>query len=261
MTKNIALAAFLALSAGCVFIDVNKGNGDLVEETRDVAAFTGVINEGPIAVHVVSGTTASVIVSCDSNLIDDIETDVENGNLIIGNRDGINLSFRPSDACFVEVVAVDLDRVAGSGSGALVVDGEGLQLTATHNSGSGALDVLGSIVADEFEATNTGSGASSFADIDANDVSLETTGSGSLTVSGGATIELEIDVTGSGSIHARALGATSVDAEVNGSGSGEVTAFEAIEAETTGSGGLSVWGDPTQRNVNSTGSGSVTFEE
>ena len=97
--------------------------------------------------------------------------------------------------------------------------------------------------------------------LSADVATFDSTGSGGLSVGAGTAGLLTLHDTGSGDILVRGVVAEEVDAKLTGSGNGEVTATLQIEAKTTGSGDLTVWGAPAQRDVDSSGSGEVLFAE
>src|SRR4051794_23290326 len=67
-----------------------SGNGSSGTETRTITGFTGVETHGDIDVVVNQGNF-SVKVEADQNILQYIETTVENGHLVVGFRRGISI--------------------------------------------------------------------------------------------------------------------------------------------------------------------------
>jgi hypothetical protein len=85
-------------------------------------------------------------------------------------------------------------------------------------------------------------------------------GSGHMTLVGSAR-ELHAGRAGSGELDARHLRAEQAELEHQGSGSSAVYASKRVQVEMTGSGNITVYGNPDQRAVSRNGSGSVSFQD
>jgi hypothetical protein len=83
-------------------------------------------------------------------------------------------------------------------------------------------------------------------------------GSGRVTLDG--TVDMvELDVSGSGGVFARELTAIDADVSISGSGNIELTATGLVTGNLSGSGKLTLWGDPSV-DVETSGSGDVHLE-
>ena len=255
MYRFLPATLLLVCAQGCLLaIQIEQGNGDIVDETRDVGAFTEVHSAGSLSVSVVAGDAPSVVVSCDSNLLERIETRVEDGTLVIDQRG----SLLPSDGCCVHVVAVDLSGVVLDGSGAVDVDFA--TLGSARIAGSGALTVHGPVTTDHFDASNAGSGRLEVGELDVASLDVDSSGSGAIDVAAGVAGSLLVDQSGSGSVDTVGLSAEDVVVSVSGSGNADVTATLSVQATLDGSGNITVHGDPAERDVDESGSGRITFE-
>ena len=81
-----------------------QGNGNLKKETRNASGYTGIELQGSMDVQVDYGSSNSIIVEADENLLPYIETEVENGNLKIRQKKGATywlrlFMFQPPQAC------------------------------------------------------------------------------------------------------------------------------------------------------------------
>jgi predicted small secreted protein len=224
--------ASTALLAACTTV---QGDGDLTTEARAVGEFDAVQVEGTVEVEVLaSQAEAGIDVTCDENLQDHILTEVTGSTLVIREPDRVVV--KPSGLCVVQVDLVALTSLELSGSAA-VAGRELGGLSEVRLSGSGGMDLR---------------------DIDADDVELYLSGSGDMMVTGAADL-LRVDLSGSGTVDARALEA--VDAQVRLSGSGDVlvNASRSVEARTSGSGDIEVYGDPRSVDTDATGSGAIVI--
>ncbi|PCC70120.1 Putative auto-transporter adhesin, head GIN domain [Nannocystis exedens] len=223
----------LALVAGACFVAI--GDGDLEVDERALAGFDAVVNASPLDVEVTLGEGEAVRVVCDGNLLDRVETVVEDGVLLI-DRAGL-YPLHPRAGCRVEVDAGHLRALRNTGSGAVHTVGAATELSDIRQQGSGSITV------DELTVAHA---------------DVRSTGSGSVHLAG--TIgDVALVNTGSGTIHARDLQAETAQARSTGSGGLELYASELVDAELTGSGDIHVWGSPADRHTRTTGSGRVVF--
>jgi hypothetical protein len=130
-------------------------------------------------------------------------------------------------------------EVRMEGPGSLRFNGRFRQVNAAL-SGSGELDVNGGSGIDKFVAALTGSGH--------------------LTIVG-STRELSATASGSGELEARHLRADVAHVGQTGSGTSTVQAQQKVAASISGSGDIEVIGNPAERSISRTGSGSVSFSE
>lgn len=80
----VLLSVIPLLIASCLYIGPSeKGNGNVTEETREVGPFTGIKVSRGMNVYICQGSPAKVVVKADENLMDLIETRVEDGILKI----------------------------------------------------------------------------------------------------------------------------------------------------------------------------------
>jgi hypothetical protein len=231
------LAALLALpltlvAGGCLPL---IGDGDLEVEERELAGFDAVVNATALDVEVTLGEVEAVRVVCDANLIERVETFVDDGVLRIG-RDGL-FALHPRAGCRVEVEARHLRALRNTGSGEAHTIGAATELTDIRQTGSGSITV------DELTVAHA---------------DVRSTGSGSVHLAG--TIgDVAFVNTGSGEIRARDLLAETAQVRSTGSGGVELHASELVDAELTGSGDIHVWGSPDDRHAHKTGSGEVVY--
>jgi hypothetical protein len=110
------------------------GSGKVVTETRDLASFHGVSVSNGLTVHVFRGSTVSVKVTADDNLLPQIATSVADGRLMITVEGGIETHEKP----LVEATTPEaLDTLSAvSGTTMEVTDLDAGSIAVTVGSGS-----------------------------------------------------------------------------------------------------------------------------
>jgi hypothetical protein len=170
-----------------------EGSGVPATQAREVAAFESIDLAGSNNVVVHVGDQQSVVVNGDDNLVDRVTTEVQSGELVIGNTSG---TFSTKSPMSVEVTVPTLDALTLSGSGNVAVDGIEAESLEVSLPGSGTLTGSGTVT--QLEVTVAGSGTIQFTRLVAQDVRALVSGSGSIFVT--ATASLDAEVTGSGAI-------------------------------------------------------------
>jgi putative autotransporter adhesin-like protein len=209
-------------------------------QTRQVSGFNAIASGGSFDVHIKLDGNESLKIQAEAkssevDIINDIETVVENGTLKIRNKD--RHSWHHYD-------------------GRIDIYIEAKSLNALVNSGSGSMKVDGTILTGDFKVTLSGSGDIS-ASIKSDDSHAVISGSGSIKLNGNAD-NASFVITGSGEMDCKNLKANSVTATVTGSGNIYVQAEKSIVAHITGSGGVIYSGSATNIISHTTGSGSVS---
>lgn len=257
------ISVVLAILPGCV-VEVHEGDGVSATDVRDVSDFDGVVNTTELDVAIKDGPTAGAAVICDENLLEHITLELSGGELTVSieGEKGRWVQIAPETDCSVELVAPGLSSLIATGSGEVTVSNEGaFALEFIESTGSGGVVVLGPIETDALEASATGSGGLELASVQALDLELALTGSGGASIDVGTVEALDLAATGSGGASFRGLSARRADVALTGSGDGELTVTESLSASLTGSGSLTVWGAPTERDVATTGSGDVSYAD
>src|ERR1700710_1288894 len=93
------------------------------EETRNVSGFHSISSQGPFNVYVKIDGTESLKISASSDIINEIETVVENGNLKIKFKHHDEWQHENIGNIDVYVTAKSLSGISNAGSGKVKVDG------------------------------------------------------------------------------------------------------------------------------------------
>ena len=212
-----------------------EGNGNLKKETRSVGNFTGVASSGSWDVMVAYGESNSIQVEGDENLLEYIETSVEDGSLHIKAKKSVNL--RSKHKITVYVSLTKLTNVSLSGSGDIIGEGKFQNEGTTH-----------------FRLSGSGNIKMAFDKV--KDVETSISGSGNIHLSG-STHSVSAHISGSGNADCSDLVSDDVSASISGSGNVKVFANKSIDAKIAGSGNVYYKGaaNDIQRHV--AGSGRV----
>lgn len=239
-----------------------QGNGQAAVEKRDVRNLDSLDINGPMQVEVRVGPAPSLQVEGDSNLLPLLRTDSGGGAL----RISVEGSISSSQPLRVIYTTPQLRQINSNGSGRLVVSGLGGNGLSLTQNGSRAVQLSGTV--GKFEARLNGSGAINASGLESGSTVASLNGSGRLELGrvNGETLNLDLrgsggaNATGSvrnmtvrlyGSGSADLSGLTSETADLSAHGSGNISAAvsRALVADATGSGHVTVYGNPAQRSV------------
>lgn len=216
----LAIAIPPALAAGWNSEQV-QGSGHVKTETRALGHFSGVALSLPGSVELRIGTTESVTIETDDNLLPMIETVIENGTLQLRpSKHNWNFDTRRLKIV-VQAKAVDKLELGSSGS----IDADALRGAKV------SIDI-------------GGSGTIKVRSIDSDALSVAVGGSGDLKVAGGAASKLSLSIAGSGNIDLGQLKSVSASVNIAGSGDATVSVRDTLNATIAGSGDVKYYGDP-----------------
>lgn len=213
--------------------NLTKGSGKVATDKRVISGFDALALKGSFNVVLNQGTTESVEVLADDNLLPLIETRVDGSTLVVAAKKGVSFSTR--NPLVVNITAKNLKAIAISGSG----------------------DVLGiSIKTDALAISISGSGNVKMEKLQSDNLSVAIAGSGDFSANGTAK-QQAISISGSGDVRADMLEGQDVVVKIAGSGDATVWAKNTLLANIAGSGDISYKGDAkvTQKVA---GSGSVS---
>jgi len=216
-----------------VFTKKIKGNGKNITENRRVSNYDKINVAGSFDVKLVKGKEGAISIQADENLMEYIETEVENGHLKIQPKKGYQLKTTKTILITVPFEMIDAISLAGSGNvnSTNVLNAADLNLNLA---GSGGLDLPVSI----------------------KNLKAQIAGSGNIKLSGNAD-ELYCEIAGSGNLEGDALKATASHINIAGSGNVKIHAVSEIHANIVGSGDVIYTGNPAIEKSKSVGSGTI----
>lgn len=206
-------------------------------QDRKLSGFHVVASTGSFDVVLKQGSSESVKVEADAEVINEIITEVRNGTLTIRSKNTRNWSnIWNNRKITIYVIAKDLNSVVLSGSGDLRMENQfNTNKLELRLSGSG--DFKGAVNVKTLEASLSGSG----------DFSIS-----------GKADESTVSISGSGDYRGGDLMTKSTAIRVSGSGDANIYASEKVEASVSGSGDVHYGGHPKSVSKVAHGSGDIS---
>lgn len=216
-----------------VFTKNIKGNGKLITENRNLSDYDKIDVAGSFEVKLVKGKEGAISINADENLMEYIETDVENGHLKIQPKKGYQLKSTKTIEITVSFEMIDAISLAGSGNvrSTDVLNAEDLNLNLA---GSGEINLP----------------------VSTKNLTSHIAGSGNIKLSGNSDV-FRCDIAGSGNLEGDDLKATASHINIAGSGNVKIHAVSEIHANIVGSGDVIYTGNPAIEKSKSIGSGSI----
>jgi Putative auto-transporter adhesin, head GIN domain len=238
MKKTLFFFAILVTYTGMAQWNWEKieGNGQLKKETRSIGEFSSIGSSGSWDVMVAYGTTNSIQVEADENLIPYIVTEVEGNKLSIHSKKNTNL--RSRNKIVVYVTMSNLTGLSLSGSGSVMGEGK--------FSSDGPLQV-----------SISGSGNIKMGFNSAKSVIMSIAGSGNIQLAGKAE-NAEVSISGSGNADCGNLQVDKVNARISGSGNVKIFANNSVKANISGSGSVVYKGPANDIESHTAGSGRIS---
>jgi len=234
MKKQIlSLTLLLVFFTGIKIVNART----LTDQTRPVSGFTAIASSGAFHVYVKIDGKESLKISADDDIIDKIETVVENGTLKIRYKKDWGWHNNGDHKADIYVSAKSLSSLV--------------------NSGSGSIKVEGFITTSDFKAVLSGSGSIATS-VKASEASIVISGSGDIYLSGKVDVA-SVSISGSGSVKARELKTDETKISISGSGDVAINAEKELSSSIMGSGSVTYTGNPSI-HTSKMGSGSVTRE-
>ncbi|MBL8512968.1 MAG: DUF2807 domain-containing protein [Betaproteobacteria bacterium] len=234
-----AFACILAMLPQAAHADWNWGWGKKVTgsgvsktETRQVSGFSGLSLGVSAKVEIRQGSSESVTITGDDNIVPLVETVVEDGKLKVRwTERNLNTSYK---VLKLVVEAKTMESIGVAGSGDVVAETLSAKTFSANVAGSGDIRI-NNLIADNVTAKIAGSGDMEF---------------------GGKAGSLETKISGSGDIRAGKLETKTSSVSIAGSGNVTLWAAEKLRVSVAGSGDVRYYGDP-EVSKSVAGSGNV----
>ena len=230
----VLLLALLACSVGVPTISGIKGSGILKTETRPVSNFQAVVLSGIGDLQITQGQQESLEIEAEDNILEVIETRVENGTLYIGFRDGV-VNIQPTKTIKYTLSVKDLTGLTSSGVGNIQV---------------------GDLKTSDLDVQISGVGSIKIASLEASSVAILISGTGSSEVGGGKADKLKLESSGAGSFRAPDVQFAVADVSISGVGSARLWVTERLDVALSGTGSVEYYGSPVVTQL-VTGLGSI----
>jgi hypothetical protein len=212
-----------------------RGSGNIASKTRKVSGFSAIRVDYPARIFISQGTTESLKIEADDNVLPGLKTEVKNNELhVFYKKDGAQ-RVTPTKTVVITIIVKDLQAVNFSSAGDLTIDG---------------------LKSNDLDISLSGAGDIKLNDVTLKDLSVNLSGAGSMTASGTAD-DLSLNISGFGDFKAKQLQSKTASVNISGAGSATVSTEDKLSADISGAGSVHYYGSPTvTKNVN--GVGSVT---
>jgi hypothetical protein len=228
------LSTILFTSCEKDWLDVVKGSGPVVSETRSVASFDDIELNIPAEVYIIQGENESITIDAQANVLDVVETNVNRHELKIKFSNGVVV--KRYETIRVYITTNELTEISVSGSGSVYNDSP--------------------IITNELRLRISGSGKVDLYDVDASIIDSKISGSGNVYLTGVCDDQF-ISISGSGDIKAFDMISENTEVDISGSGKGEVRVNNLLKARISGSGKVYYKGYPHHIDSKISGSGGV----
>lgn len=236
MKKAAFLFIIISVMLGSCMIDGwdhrISGNGNVVEETRDVSGFTGVHVSSGIDVYLTEGNEFEVTVEADENLMEVILTELK-GDMLVVKTDRVNIRRARSKKVYVTLPELTELKISSAG------DCEGKT---------------------PFTCGDLNLGISSAGDlslyVEAERITLDISSSGDARIAGSTNI-LDVILSSAGDLNAFDLVANKVDVNVSSAGDARVHATKEISMNVSSAGNIYYKGDARVVHSHSSSAGDI----
>lgn len=220
MKRNAALLiALLGLVFTSCILDASwdnrvTGNGNVVEDERNLDGFTAVHLSSGIDVVLSQGENFKVLVEADENLHEYIETYISGRTLVVGTESRVNIG--KAKAKRVHVTLPELEEL--------------------KISSAGDCEAVTPFTCDDLRIKISSAGDLNM-EVDARSINLDISSSGDCKLAGSAD-EFSVDLSSAGDLHAFDLVAAKVDVRVSSAGGARVHATDEISMRASSAGDI-----------------------
>lgn len=196
------------------------GSGKVIVETRKVSNFDSIEISYPAQVFVSQGSSESVKIEADDNVLPGLKTEVRGDTLQIFYRVENGKHVRPTKTVQITIVVKDLKEVNFDGAGELTIDG---------------------LETDDLNISASGAGNLGLNEIAVKNLSVTLSGAGNVSASGEAD-NLDLVISGVGKFDGKDLHSQIANTNLSGVGSATVWVDDELDAEISGAGSVNYYG-------------------
>lgn len=244
MKTSIFFAAAISIIMGTATVmasnymadPIECNQSDIVIEPRVVNSFDRVKLSNAMTVNIVCADVQTLEIKADESLIDDIKTEVVNGELSI-YLDGRHTFRGKKRKIEVNITVPTLYSVDASGACDVDVTGFAAEDFYIKASGASDIDLYGIIAKGE--------------------IKMDVSGASKVRADGIAD-KITIRAAGASDVSAKNINANIADVHASGASDIEVTAFQEIHANCNGASDIDYYGHPSAVDISSSGASDIT---
>ncbi len=228
---------FLIACGMIPFINITRGSGDVITETRAVSNFYQIQLDGAGRLIITQGTEESLEIQAEDNIMPRLTAEVENSTLILGYPE---LTWRtniiPTHTITYRLTVTDLTGLTINGAAQINIESFEAPSMAVAINGAGRVNINQLMV-------------------DSLDVRIA--GAGSVEVAGEA-LDQTVSIEGAGNYQAGDFKTITTDISIDGLGNATVWAVDNLNVSISGAGNMSYYG-AMDISKNISGAGNITF--
>jgi hypothetical protein len=228
----ILLVVVFVVSTACIVPfspRLVRGSGDVIVDDRAVSAFEKIQVSGVGRVIITQGSSESLSVETDDNLLEYIETEVKGDTLEIGfSKDtsfgvgGGRKVLEPTEGFTFRIGVVDLTAVSLSGAAKVEVE---------------------KLKTDQLDLQLSGAGDISVDDLNGDRLDVQISGAGDVTLAGKVQYQ-EVILEGLGRYQAEDLETEDATVTISGAGGATLWVTESLDVTISGAGDVKYYGSP-----------------
>jgi hypothetical protein len=231
LLTSVAFAFVIGACGINLNINVEKGSGNVITESRQVSGFDRVSLSGIGDVTLVQGSQESLEIEAEDNLVENITTEVRDGTLYI--------NFEEKTIIPTKAVKFHLN----------MIDIRGIETKGVSNLESSQIQT------DILDISISGTGNINIDDLTADSLTINVSGAGSFTAAGQVQ-EQEVTMSGAGNYNGEDLQSSTANVTITGLGQVSIWATDNLDVTISGTGGVEYYGNP-QVNQQISGLGKV----
>ena len=213
----------IALLTSACEINMVSGSGKLVTENRQVSGFTSVTFAGLGELNITQGTSESLTIEAEDNIMPRIKTTISNGDLYIGfESDNWQDMVRPTRTVKFDLKVRSLKQLDLQGLGNLTMPNWQADAATIKVGGAGGVKIT---------------------KLTAGNLMVSMTGAGNVDLAGKVTSQT-ITLSGLGNYAAGALDSQQATVNLTGAGGAEVWTRNDLAVKISGAGTVSYYGSP-----------------
>jgi len=206
------------------FVNVIRGSGNLISDTRQVSDFNEIRLDGAGRLFITQGTDESLEIEAEDNIIDQLTSEVQENTLILGYKDEPwSTTVIPTNGITYTLTVKDLTGITINGAGDLELDPLETPSLDVEINGAGQMDI------DALEAES---------------LSVHIAGTSTISIAGKVSSQ-DIIIDGAGNYQAGDLETDTTSIEINGIGNATVWAMDTLEINIDGGGTVNYYGTPS----------------
>ncbi len=232
---SLIIVGSLLLSACQIpFINVVRGSGTVITESRDVSGFDEVRLDGAGSLVITQGESESLAIEAEDNILPELTSDVRGDTLILGYQETFwKKSVLSTREIRYILTVTDLHKVTFNGAAGLDMDHLETSSLVLEINGAGQIKID---------------------NLTADSVSVTIDGTGNVELSGEVATQT-ININGAGNVRVGDLRTATTSIEVNGLGNATLWATESLDVTINGGGNLDYYGSPSvTQDINGAGS-------